>query len=85
MMKDAFINWKNVTDGGNIIIGLQGTPQINMAEGIFGYRPLEKTIEDVHGISHSQSFGVSFNQKFSDQFTAGVLVGNNSSNGIQSV
>lgn len=85
MMKDAFINWKNVTDGGNIMIGLQGTPQINMAEGIFGYRPLEKTIEDLHGISHSRDFGVSFNQKFSDQFTAGLLIGNNSSNSIQTV
>jgi len=84
MVKDAFINWKNVTDGGNIIIGLQGTPQINMAEGIFGYRPLEKTIEDLHGISQSRDLGVSFNQKFSDQFTAGFLVGNNSGNSVPS-
>jgi hypothetical protein len=84
MVKDAFINWKNVTDGGNIIIGLQGTPQINMAEGIFGYRPLEKTIEDLHGISSSRDLGVSFNQKFSDQFKAGLLIGNNSSNSVPS-
>ena len=54
MVKDAFIKWNNVTDGGNIIIGLQGTPDINMAEGIFGYRPLEKTIQDLHGISSSR-------------------------------
>ncbi len=83
MIKDAFINWKNVTDGGNIIIGLQGTPQINMAEGIFGYRPVEKTIEDLHGISQSRDMGVSYNQKFSDSFTAGLLIGNNSGNSIQ--
>ncbi len=82
MVKDAFINWKNVTDGGNIIIGLQGTPQINMAEGIFGYRSLEKTIEDLHGISASRDLGVSFNQKFSDSFTGGLLVGNGSSNSV---
>ncbi len=85
MIKDAFINWKNVTDGGNIIIGLQGTPQINMAEGIFGYRPLEKTIEDLHGISQSRDMGISYNQKFSDAFTAGLLIGNNSGNSIQTV
>ncbi len=82
MVKDAFINWKNVTSGGNIIIGLQGTPQINMAEGIFGYRPLEKTIEDLHGISSSRDLGVSYNQVFSDQFKAGLLIGNNSGNGV---
>lgn len=80
MVKDAFINWKNVTDGGNIIIGLQGTPEINMAEGIFGYRPLEKTIQDLHGISSSRDLGISFNQKFSDFFKAGLLLGNNSGN-----
>jgi len=84
MVKDAFINWKNVTDGGNIIMGLQGTPQINMAEGIFGYRSLEKTIEDLHGISSSRDLGVSFNQKFSDAFTGGLLIGNNSSNKVPS-
>ncbi len=80
MVKDAFINWKNITAGGNILIGLQGTPQINMAEGIFGYRSLEKTIEDLHGISSSRDLGVSYNQKFSDFFTGGFLLGNNSSN-----
>ena len=85
MIKDAFINWKNVTDGGNIIIGLQGTPQINMAEGIFGYRPIEKTIEDLHGISQSRDMGISYNQKFSDSFTAGLLIGNNSGNSVQTV
>ncbi len=82
MIKDAFIQWKNVTQGGNIIIGLQGTPQINMAEGIFGYRPIEKTIEDLHGISASRDLGVSFNQVFSNQFKSGLLIGNNSGNGV---
>ncbi len=84
MVKDAFINWKNVTDGGNIVIGLQGTPEINMAEGIFGYRSLEKTIQDLHGISASRDLGVSYNQKFSDAFMAGLLLGNNSSNSVPS-
>jgi hypothetical protein len=80
MVKDAWFRIDKVTDGGNIIVGLQGTPEINMAEGIFGYRPLEKTIQDLHGISSSRDMGVSFNQKFSDQLTAGILVGNNSGN-----
>ncbi len=84
MMKDAFIKWNNVTEGANITIGLQGTPEINMAEGIFGYRSLEKTVQDLHGISSSRDLGVSYNQKFSDAFTAGLLLGNNSSNSVPS-
>jgi hypothetical protein len=84
MIKDAFITWKNVTQGGTILIGLQGTPQINMAEGIFGYRPIEKTIEDLHGISSSRDLGVSYNQVFSSEFKAGLLIGNNSSNSVPS-
>jgi hypothetical protein len=82
MIKDAFINWKNVIDGGNIIIGLQGTPNINMAEGIFGYRSLEKTIQDLHGISSSRDLGISYNQKFSGAFAAGLFIGNNSGNSV---
>ncbi len=84
MIKDAFITWKNVTQGGTIMIGLQGTPQINMAEGIFGYRPIEKTIEDLHGISSSRDLGISYNQVFSSEFKAGLLIGNNSSNSVPS-
>ncbi len=84
MVKDAWFKINNVTDGGNIIIGLQGTPEINMAEGIFGYRPLEKTIQDLHGISSSRDMGISFNQKFSDEFSAGLLLGNNSGNSAMS-
>ncbi len=84
MVKDAFIKWNNVVEGANIMIGLQGTPEINMAEGIFGYRSLEKTIQDLHGVSSSRDLGISYNEKFSDAFTAGLLVGNNSSNKVPS-
>jgi hypothetical protein len=81
MVKDAFLDWKNAVGTGDLVIGLQGTWNINMAEGIFGYRPLEKTIQDLHGISASRDMGVSLTQKFSDQFSAGFLLGNNTGNG----
>jgi len=84
MIKDAFIKWNNVTDGGNIIIGVQNTPNINMVEAIFGYRPLEKTIQDLHGVSTSRDLGISYNQKFSEQLIAGLFVANNSSNNVPS-
>jgi hypothetical protein len=79
-VKDAFIDWKNPLGNSDLVIGLQGTWNINMAEGIFGYRPLEKTIQDLHGISASRDLGISLTERFSDQFSAGLLVGNNSGN-----
>ncbi len=80
MVKDAFLDFKNVGNG-DLVLGLQGTWNINMAEGIFGYRPLEKTIQDLHGISASRDLGVSITQKFSNEFSAGFLLGNNTGNG----
>ncbi len=80
MVKDAFLDWKNAVGTGDLVVGLQGTWNINMAEGIFGYRSLEKTIQDLHGISASRDLGVSLTQKFSDALSAGFLIGNNNSN-----
>ena len=80
MVKDAFLDFKNVGNG-DLVVGLQGTWNINMAEGIFGYRPIEKTIQDLHGISASRDLGVSITQKFSDEFSSGFLLGNNTGNG----
>lgn len=79
-VKDAFIDWHNPIPNSDLIIGLQGTWDINFAEPTFGYRPLEKTIQDLHGISSSRDLGVSFTQRFTHQFSAGLLVGNNSGN-----
>jgi hypothetical protein len=80
MIKDAFLDWKNPFGNGDLVIGLQGTWNINIAEGIFGYRPLEKTIQDLHGISASRDLGISLTQRFSPEFAAGFLLGNNSGN-----
>lgn len=79
-MKDAFIDWKNPIGNSDLVIGLQGTWNINMAEGIFGYRPLEKTIQDLHGISASRDLGVSLTERFTHEFSAGLFLGNNSGN-----
>jgi len=80
MVKDAFLDWKSLIPNGHLMIGLQGTPNINMAEGIFGYRSLEKTIQDLHGVSASRDLGVSVSDKFSDAFSGGLLIGNNNGN-----
>jgi hypothetical protein len=80
MVKDAYLDWKSLIPNGHVIFGLQGTPDINMAEGIFGYRSLEKTIQDLHSVSASRDLGISASDKFSDAITAGILIGNNNSN-----
>ncbi|MGO9481181.1 MAG: hypothetical protein ACLP05_05310 [Candidatus Kryptoniota bacterium] len=80
MVKDAYVDWNALIPDGHAIFGLQGTPDINMAESIFGYRSLEKTIQDYNGISASRDLGVGVSEKFSDAFSGGVLIGNNSSN-----
>jgi len=80
MVKDAYVDWTTLIPSGHAIFGLQGTPDINMAESIFGYRSLEKTIQDYNGISSSRDLGISASDKFSDAFTAGLLIGNNSGN-----
>ena len=79
-VKDAFIDWHNPIPNSDLIIGLQGTWNINFAEPLFGYRPLEKTIQDLHGISASRDLGVSLTERFTHEFSAGLLVGNNSGN-----
>lgn len=80
MVKDAYLDWKSLIPNGHVIFGLQGTPNINMAEGIFGYRSLEKTIQDLHSVSASRDLGISASDKFSDALSAGLLIGNNNSN-----
>ncbi len=82
MVKDAYLDWKNLINNGDVVFGLQGTWNINMAEGIFGYRSLEKTIQDLHGISASRDMGISASENFSKSFSAGLLLGNNSGNGV---
>lgn len=79
-VKDAFIDWKNPIGNSDLVVGLQGTWNINMAEAIFGYRPLEKTIQDLHSISASRDLGVSLTERFTDRFSAGLFLGNNSGN-----
>lgn len=82
MIKDAYLDWKSLIENGHIIFGVQGTWNINLTEAIFGYRSLEKTIQDLHGISSSRDMGISISKNFSPLFSAGVLVGNNSGNGL---
>lgn len=81
-LKDAFLKWKNIFAGSDIIIGLQPGPAFEVSEGIWGYRSLEKTILDLRGIVSSRDLGISLKGMFnnSGNFNYWVMIGNNSGN-----
>ncbi len=70
-VKDAYLKWKNIFSGSDLIIGIQPTPSYDVSEAVWGYRSLEKTIMDLRGIVPSRDQGVSLK---------GKLVGNGSVN-----
>ena len=62
-VKDAFIKWKNIFGGSNLILGIQPPPSFDVAEDYWGFRSLEKTILDLRRIASSRDFGVSLKGK----------------------
>jgi hypothetical protein len=62
-VKDAFLTWKNIFEGSNLIFGLQPTSAFDISEAAWGYRSLEKTIMDLRGVIPSRELGVSLKGK----------------------
>jgi len=81
-VKDAYIQWKNIFDGSNLIFGIHPTPAYEISEGIWGNRFLEKTIMDLRGIVSSRDLGASLKGNLNDggTFKYWLMVGNNSGN-----
>ena len=82
MVKDAWLKWKNIFDGSDLIFGISPTPAFDVSEGAWGHRYLEKTIMDLNGIVSSRDLGVDLKGKFDQNGTAKywVKIGNNSGN-----
>lgn len=81
-VKDAYLRWKNVFEGSDAFIGVSPTPAKVVPERIWGYRSLEKTITDLHGIVSSRDIGFDLKGRIDQR---GVLkywlkIGNNSGN-----
>ncbi|MFZ2323006.1 MAG: hypothetical protein WAV89_04830 [Ignavibacteriaceae bacterium] len=62
-IKDAYLNWKNIFEGSNLIFGIQPPPTFTISESMWGYRSLERTIMDLRKIANSRDFGVSLKGK----------------------
>ncbi len=68
-VKDAWLKWKNVFKGSDLIVGMSPTPAFDASEGAWGYRSLEKTIMDYFKIVSSRDIGIDLKGKFDDDGT----------------
>jgi len=85
-VKDAWLKWKNIYSGADLIAGISPTPAFEVSESAWGYRSLEKTILDYFGIVSSRDLGLALKGKFDEKGMASywVKVGNNSGNAPES-
>jgi len=81
-VKDAYLKWKNVFEGSDLIIGIQPTSSFEISEKYWGYRSLERTVQDLRGYVSSRDFGVALRGKLSETGSVNyaVMFGNNSAN-----
>ena len=82
MVKDAWLKWKDVFKGSDLIFGISPTPAFDVSEGAWGHRYLEKTIMDLDGIVPSRVLGADLKGKFTESGTAKywLKIGNGSGN-----
>ena len=83
MVKDAYLKWKGIFSGSDLIFGISPTPAFDISEAAWGYRSLEKTIMDLNGIVSSRDFGIDLKGKITEGGSVNywVKIANNSSNG----
>ncbi|MEO8233434.1 MAG: hypothetical protein ABI638_14210 [Ignavibacteriota bacterium] len=65
-VKDAWLKWKDLFKGSDLIVGMSPTPAFDVSEGAWGYRSLEKTIMDYFGIVSSRDIGIDLKGKFDE-------------------
>jgi hypothetical protein len=78
-IKSANLRWKNIYKGGDLIFGQQATPAFPLvAEKLWGYRSIEKTILDMRKGSSSNDLGIGLQAKIGEKGNFGydLLVGN---------
>lgn len=79
-IKAMNLRFKNVIPRATIVVGQQSTPTFaTLADGIWGYRSIEKTIADMRGISSSTDLGIGVFGRIGKNENLGyeLMVGNN--------
>jgi hypothetical protein len=81
-VKDAYIKWKNIFAGSDLVFGIQPPPAYEVSEAAWGYRSLEKTIMDARGIVSSRDQGISLHGKITSDgmINYWIMAANNSAN-----
>lgn len=82
MVKDAYLKWKGIFSGSDLVFGISPTPAFDVSEAAWGYRSLEKTILDLDGIVPSRDLGVDLKGKLTGDGSVNYWVkfANNSGN-----
>ena len=82
IVKDAWVQWKDIFKGSNLLVGISPTPAYDVSEGAWGYRSLEKTIMDYFGIVSSRDMGIDLKGKFNEKGSVKywLKIGNSSGN-----
>ena len=81
-VKDAYLKWKNIFSGSDLIFGIQPTPAFEVSEAVWGNRFLEKTIMDLRGIVSSRDLAVTLKGKIDAEgiFNYWLMVGDGTGN-----
>lgn len=84
-IKDAYLKWKEIFSGSDLVFGIQSPPSFEVSESFWGFRSVEKTIMDLRGMVSSRDFGVSLKGKLLSEANLNywVLVANNSGVGAE--
>ncbi len=80
-VKDLYVRWRNsFAEGQDLFLGISSPPSFTVSESVWGYRSLEKTIQDRVGVVSSRDFGLAVRGRLNEDGTVryGVMVANNS-------
>ncbi len=80
-VKDLYVRWNDsFAEGHDIFVGISPPPSFTVSERVWGYRSLEKTIQDRVGEVSSRDFGVAVRGRLDagGKVRYGVMFANNS-------
>ena len=79
-VKDAFLQYNDILPGMNVLAGMISTMSTEFAEGLWGYRSIERIPIDLRKYLSTRDLGVAIRGKFDKEgnFGYGLMFGNNS-------
>ena len=77
-LKAANVQFKNWIPMSTVIFGQQGTAVFGVAEALWGYRSIEKTVGDMRGIAQSNDLGIQLKGNFDPEkaYSYSVMISN---------